>query len=60
MTHAMSEALTAPLAAAPLVARSDSGHFAGDPTTELIAVGLLMLFFWGLYRVTANKAPPQR
>ncbi len=46
------------LAVAPLLARGGGAHAAGDPTTELIAVGMLLLFYWGLYRVTAKKAAP--
>lgn len=45
---------------APLAASGDAPHASGDPTTELIAVGLLLVFYWGLFRITAKKAtPPQ-
>lgn len=49
--------LLLPLSLLSLVrASSDGHHAAGDPPTELIAVFLLLLVFWGLYRVTAKKS----
>jgi len=54
MLHAPALHLAAPLLPAP----GGGAHHAGDPTTELIAVGLLLLFYWGLFRVTAKKAAP--
>lgn len=49
--------LLLPLSLLSLVPVSSAGdHAAGDPPTELIAVFLLLLVFWGLYRVTAKKS----
>lgn len=35
---------------------SDGAHAAGNPPTELILVSLLLLVFWGIYRITAKKS----
>ena len=33
-----------------------SGHFAGNPAAELILVSLLLLVFWGVYRISSKKS----
>jgi len=34
----------------------DGHHAAGNPPTELILVSLVLLVFWGIYRITAKKS----
>lgn len=46
-----------PLCAALLALRSGADHHAaGNPAVELILVSLLLLVFWGVYRITAKKS----
>jgi hypothetical protein len=35
---------------------SAGAHAAGNPPTELILVSLVLLIFWGIYRITAKKS----
>jgi hypothetical protein len=52
--------VTSPFHPSAPLAPGGGAHHAGDPTTEMIAVGLLLVFYWGLFRISSKKATPSQ